>query len=503
MNDIQTRTVDVDRVNVTGNRLTGHAAVFDCLSEPLAEGYRERIAKGAFTQVLDADADVRLLVDHKPPPLARTKAGTLRLREDDTGLAFEADLPDTQYARDLRTSLTRGDLDGMSFSFTIAAESWDGDVRVVERVESLRDICIACFPAYPETSVQLRTRNTPEESMNTSSTTANPTINGSTTTTGGLQVEDRAFRRSSTLTAAFRREGFPAERAAIPWGEFRAVTYPTEEDFAPVRRLGVPLGSDTRYAFGAFAQVPVDAGTTAVQVLRQSSRTLAAAADVIRDIDETSPKPEVDTDTELVTVALNQVAAVETGIPNVVLEQDAIRPLIETDLRLSINEGLDKLILDAVALSDNQDPASDALLVSIRKAITVIQSSGYAADTLILTPADAETLDILQTDGPEAFYVFGAGRFAPGQLVPAALEAFVSEVLELPVTGGLVLAEHADWQSIDLDVPHALTVWRDDAYLLGQPRNSVAVERAHRPEPTRLSGWPTRARSRRAKTRSV
>ena len=92
---IETRTIDVDlrEVRSEGNTLRGHAAVFGVLSEDLG-GFRERIAPGAFNDVLAAGADVRLLVDHAPPPLARTKAGTLRLYEDQTGLAFEADLPD-------------------------------------------------------------------------------------------------------------------------------------------------------------------------------------------------------------------------------------------------------------------------------------------------------------------------------------------------------------------------------------------------------------------------
>jgi hypothetical protein len=80
---------------------------------------------------------------------------------------------------------------------------------------------------------------------------------------------------------------------------------------------------------------------------------------VIRDIDETSAKPEVDTETELVPVALQQVAAVETGIPNVVLAQDTIGSLVETDLRLALNEGLDELVLLAVEDSSVLDAGSD------------------------------------------------------------------------------------------------------------------------------------------------
>ena len=43
-------------------------------------------------------------------------------------------------------------------------------------------------------------------------------------------------------------------------------------------------------------------------------------------------------------------------------------------------------------------------------------SSGYSPDTLILRPADAETLDTLRTSGSELFYVFAPGNFAPSEL---------------------------------------------------------------------------------------
>jgi hypothetical protein len=72
--------------------------------------------------------------------------------------------------------------------------------------------------------------------------------------------------------------------------------------------------------------------------------------------------------------------------------------------------------LDALAASGFQAPGTDALLISIRKAMTTIFAAGYNPDTLILTPAASEALDVLQTSGTEKAWVFGAGRFAPGQL---------------------------------------------------------------------------------------
>jgi HK97 family phage prohead protease len=66
----------------------------------------------------------------------------------------------------LKESIKRGDLDGMSFRFTVApdGEEWsdDREQRTITRVSSLADICLATYPAYPAASVELRTR-TPKE----------------------------------------------------------------------------------------------------------------------------------------------------------------------------------------------------------------------------------------------------------------------------------------------------------------------------------------------------
>ncbi len=106
------------------------------------------------------------------------------------------------------------------------------------------------------------------------------------------------------------------------------------DGLSPVRRNGVDLGADQRYAWPVFPQIAVEADATAVQVLSQSGRTLPSAASVIRNIDAVTAKPEVDSVLAIVNTALKQVAAIETNIPNVYLEQPAFNSVIETDLSL-------------------------------------------------------------------------------------------------------------------------------------------------------------------------
>ncbi len=139
-------------------KIVGHAAVFNALSEDIGF-FREKIAPGAFAKTIQ-EADVRALWNHDPNyVLGRTKSGTLKLAEDDKGLAVEITPPDTQWARDLMETMRRGDVDQMSFGFQVIKEEWEGDannpVRVLREVK-LFDVSPVTFPAYSATDVQVR-----------------------------------------------------------------------------------------------------------------------------------------------------------------------------------------------------------------------------------------------------------------------------------------------------------------------------------------------------------
>ena len=150
-----------------GWRFEGYAAVFDSLSEDLG-GFRERIARGAFTQALTRGDDVRALFNHDANyVLGRTTAGTLRLSEDDHGLRFEVDAPDVGWVRDLRESVKRGDINQCSFQFTVDKESWDeaDKQNVVRTLEDVRlyDVSLVTYPAYAATSASARSLKREED----------------------------------------------------------------------------------------------------------------------------------------------------------------------------------------------------------------------------------------------------------------------------------------------------------------------------------------------------
>jgi len=174
--DMDIRRLDVDSFElreVDGEMtISGHAAVFDRLSEPIMGMFRERIVPGAFARSLqDAARDVFALWQHDTSmPLARRSKGTLRISEDAKGLAVEIDLPDTSYGRDVAANVRSGLVDKMSFGFSVPP---GGDTMTKERDENglpireLRDVDLfevspVTLPAYPDTSLSARSREAAE-----------------------------------------------------------------------------------------------------------------------------------------------------------------------------------------------------------------------------------------------------------------------------------------------------------------------------------------------------
>lgn len=145
--------------NAEGRSLSGYAAVFNALSVDLG-GFREKIAPGAFKASLGSD--VMALWSHNMDlVLGRTLNGSLKLEEDERGLRFRLNLPDTSLGRDTFVTVNRGDVTGVSFAFDTVRDSWE---RVVEGEPPTRtlhevrlfEISPTAWPAYPQTDVAAR-----------------------------------------------------------------------------------------------------------------------------------------------------------------------------------------------------------------------------------------------------------------------------------------------------------------------------------------------------------
>ncbi|MDA1849119.1 HK97 family phage prohead protease [Bacillus cereus] len=167
MDKTETREIVTQKIEIreddNGNRtLIGYAVKWE--KKSLVMGYyrkfREQFKNGAFTETLRND-DQRFLWSHDTSKvLGRTKNNTLRLSEDAVGLRFELDLPNTTLGNDTYISIKRGDVDGVSFGFSMISEEIqepDDDLmlRTVTKAKLL-EVSAVAFPAYPDSEVSAR-----------------------------------------------------------------------------------------------------------------------------------------------------------------------------------------------------------------------------------------------------------------------------------------------------------------------------------------------------------
>lgn len=148
-------------------RVVGYAAVFSSRTD-IGGMFTEEIAPGAFRDVLERD--VAALFNHDPDHvLGRSLSGTMRMKQDDKGLRYEIDLPESPIGDTVLQAIKRGDVRGSSFSFSVdeadeERKTLDGKRhRIIKRVAELFDLGPVTFPAYKSTSVSARCENWAKE----------------------------------------------------------------------------------------------------------------------------------------------------------------------------------------------------------------------------------------------------------------------------------------------------------------------------------------------------
>lgn len=148
--------------------IRGHASVFNTWYD--LGFFRERVAKGAFDNVLSRDPHVVHTWDHdtsKALSSTRSNPVTLELRTDPKGLHFWSRVDgELSYAKDLRRLVEKGIVSQSSFAFTVAKDEWkitgEGADEVVERtiveVGELYDVTTTAMGASPTTDSQVAGR---------------------------------------------------------------------------------------------------------------------------------------------------------------------------------------------------------------------------------------------------------------------------------------------------------------------------------------------------------
>lgn len=169
------RYIPFENIRVEGGeegkpiKIVGHAARFNSLSQPIktkAGTFVEKIAPGAFKKALsDSGRDLLSLRNHDADKvLARRSQDTLKVWEDEQGLAFECYPADTTNARDTITDIKAGNIKGMSFGFDDpppGGDKWERvngqNVRTLLEVP-VKEISFVTRPAYLGTDVSVRSQ---------------------------------------------------------------------------------------------------------------------------------------------------------------------------------------------------------------------------------------------------------------------------------------------------------------------------------------------------------
>lgn len=162
--DFEIRAVRDDEEH--GNFITGVPIVYD-----------QETDLGWYNEIIDRDAlaetdlrDVRFLVNHNTDmiPLARSRNNnansTMQMSVDpEVGMTIRVDL-DTENntdSRSLYSAVERGDLDGMSFMFSVDEDAWeeldsDHPTRHIRKIGKVFEVSAVTFPAYSQTSISAR-----------------------------------------------------------------------------------------------------------------------------------------------------------------------------------------------------------------------------------------------------------------------------------------------------------------------------------------------------------
>lgn len=156
------------RADAENGVITGVPVVF---GQPTDIGgwFEEVIEPGAISP--DVLRDVAFFVNHdlKSKPVARTRTGKLLFTVTDAGVDMEAHVNrERTDVNDLYLAIQDGCIDGMSFAFRVAKETWEREdtdypLRRIQEIGYVQEVSAVNYPAYAGTSINARS-DTPLDS---------------------------------------------------------------------------------------------------------------------------------------------------------------------------------------------------------------------------------------------------------------------------------------------------------------------------------------------------
>lgn len=120
--------------------------------------YYEVITRGALDGADLKDVPFKYNHSDSVMVMARTRSKTLELIPDEQGLLVRAKLANTTTGRDLYELIRRGDVDKMSFAFTVENDEYDRDTRTrrILKFKRIWDVSAVDTPAYQDTYISAR-----------------------------------------------------------------------------------------------------------------------------------------------------------------------------------------------------------------------------------------------------------------------------------------------------------------------------------------------------------
>lgn len=162
------RTVDSETEKI----IEGHAAIFEQRAN-IGGVFYEVIERGAFDETSLRDVPLFINHDGAQIPLARSRRNngnsSMTLTIDEKGLAIRArlDVENNSAARALYSAVERGDIDKMSFAFTVADDEWQDinsemPTRRIKKFSQVYEVSAVTRPAYINTDIHTRAVDTLE-----------------------------------------------------------------------------------------------------------------------------------------------------------------------------------------------------------------------------------------------------------------------------------------------------------------------------------------------------
>lgn len=158
--NLQFRSTDLET-----RKIEGYAAIFSDeytkLKDRWGDCFYEKISPGAFLKTLnDKTKDKFMLINHDWNKVVGRTNSNLELEEDNKGLRFSLEVPNTSDGNDLLENVRLGLVKGCSFGFNIVNQKtrWDDDwnfYRDITEVD-LFEITATPIPAYSDTEISCR-----------------------------------------------------------------------------------------------------------------------------------------------------------------------------------------------------------------------------------------------------------------------------------------------------------------------------------------------------------